>query len=403
LTSKVTFLPPGNDDQGLYQRARWAGGLLSDGDEEAMRRWAQFKPFMEAMDLLLAAIKNDPIQTDPVTLPPARPLISELPDELRGRLEISEDALTWTGTGRYLDQETDAALRSLAGDDDFLNSRNDLLEIILRRRPFVTVVIAESTMPAIPSALDGKLEALTSKQESGDLSIRLTWLGPSDPDQAERSLLQDMAGPANDKTAFQQLVADLLVAIDRPTTFPASRVSMKPVEHRPRPEDLASEFPELAGAIKLEPLSVAWDGPRPNESARQKLDELAAKGDGPFKTGMVTLNSAIDALLKEPVEADIAAADLRGRPSQQELPDELQKQMLIGRAFLKYHGIMTADEAQEYLNEAFFANHQANERALRRLYTASLRGGLENSRLWIKTRRGTAAPGPKNPIDIADL
>ena len=117
---------------------------------------------------------------------------------------------------------------------------------------------------------------------------------------------------------------------------------------------------------------------------------------------MAELIDAVDTLLAEVVEADISAAELHARPTQEELPDELQEQFLIGRALLRYHGIMTAGEAHDYLEEDFFSS-RANRLALKRLYVAGVRGGMENSRLWIKTRRGTAKPGSQNLVGVARL
>jgi hypothetical protein len=91
--------------------------------------------------------------------------------------------------------------------------------------------------------------------------------------------------------------------------------------------------------------------------------------------------------------------DLAMRPAQAALPASLREQLLLGRALIRYHGLMTYDEGQA-LAWLYAGAASADARAIQRLYRATLAKVARASRLYLRTRRANAAPSSLRLLDI---
>ena len=405
-----------------YTGLTWTGLLLTE-QEQILKRWAQIPAFSKAIDALLAELDRTVIEK---RLTPPRPLQEELPEVIRTRLQIGTTQLTWIGPAPTDAQRS--ALASFAGDEDFLNALRQLIAAIDANQ---TVEMApqarrpqQSSLPeiirdrlligtdkltwvgAVPT--DAQRSALTSltgdenfrdalkrlltdikpdksvdmapeRPQQADLpdSIRaqlqigmkqLTWIGPA-PTDAQRSALNSLRGDED----FLMARGRLLGAID--TT---KSVNLVPRPKRPRQNDL----PELLNSqLSIEPTRVEWRGRVYNTAQWQALRSLT--GDEPFTT-------AIQAIVGELNAKQVAIAfDLPIRPQPEDLPDTLRNQLLIGRARIRYHGLMTLDEG---LALQKLCQLQLDKQAIQRLYDSTLNRGLRDRSLSIVARRGSAAP-----------
>jgi hypothetical protein len=137
----------------------------------------------------------------------------------------------------------------------------------------------------------------------------------------------------------------------------------------------------LNSQLTIEPTRVEWRGRVHNTAQLQALQSLT--GDEPFTT-------AIRALVGELNAKQVAIAfDLPVRPQPEDLPDTLRNQLLIGRARIRYHGLMTVDEGHALQK---LCQLQPDRQAIQRLYDSSLNRGLRGRSLSIAARRGSAAP-----------
>jgi hypothetical protein len=125
---------------------------------------------------------------------------------------------------------------------------------------------------------------------------------------------------------------------------------------------------------------VRWTGRLHDPEWRTYLEGLA--GDAPFR-------AAIGQLLQQ-LEAQVVTVPFTVpvRPSQDAL-GTLAGKLLIGRAMLRYHGLMTRAEVAEL--QALFTR-PADRGALVRLYQATQASGMRGRELCIRARRGTARP-----------
>jgi hypothetical protein len=347
-------------------------GPLDDERWAILDGWAQIAAFRAATQAIRAAADAREIERP---LPPARPLPSELPPELRGRLGIEETRLTWQGPAPT-DAER-AALADLVGDTDFLDARMRLLGAIDTRRE---VPLPPEEVPAgqpprrprpedLPPVLQGRLVIGTST---------LAWTPPA-PTDAERAALRALTGDP----AFEAARDALLAAIDADQA-----VTMTAVPRRPRPADVP---PLLAAQLTIEPMRLRWTGQLHNQAQRQALMNL--HGDPPFDAAIASLVAALD------TQAFTVSFDSPVRPAQAQLGPLLSGKLLIGRALLRHHGLLARSEA--VLLAGAFAP-ELDMRAVTRLYRQSQANAHRGRTLKLRARRGAAAPTPFVDLTLLD-
>ncbi|HEX8026469.1 MAG TPA: hypothetical protein VF484_09695, partial [Candidatus Limnocylindrales bacterium] len=427
---------PSDGVTGRYTELRWSGNL-EDADGDALRAWAQVRALADAVAALIGAADERRYEV-PVTA--ARPLDEELPAVLAGRLHIRPDQLAWSGPAPTDGQR--AALLSLDGDEAFLDARSRLLAAIDADRSVpLGPVVPRPSNNNLPNELAGQLDigstqltwtappltdaqraallalvgdrafvaairALIVAVDAGDSSVpvaafvarpaqddlperlraqlvietsALAWTGPA-PDTTQRAALDAIA--ADD--AMLDALAALRLLLDADQAVP-----MAPVPRRPRQTDL----PEwLAAQLEISPRAVAWTGRLRTSAWRVALQQLG--GDPPFVVALEQLVQSVD---RQTIGVPFTVAV---RPSQGTLGALLADKLLLGRAVLRYHGIMTRAEVAQI--QALFTG-TADRRAVVRLYGSTQASGMNGRELRIRARRGTAPPSALVPITTISL
>lgn len=423
-----------------YSGLTWSG-LLFDAQVDILRQWSHLPAFVTAVNQLVS--QRDQI-TLTRTLPPPRPLQSELPDSIRNQLQIDSRQLTWQKPDPTPEQRS--ALEGLTGDDAFLEARNRLLAEI-DRNPDVNLA-ASAFRPAaatLPPNLRDQLQ-ITSN--------RLIWVKPDPNSNQRQSLQQLVSGLEEFLTSLRQLIANLdadrgNAASLSPTAFlpdlqqfPASirdrlsiqndllrweaprptaqqrddlvasngqiqafvnalrqlmraidlnpSVNMEAVPRRPRSSDIPDSLREqLSLQPERQPTVLRWTGRIHNREQLQTLRNL---------DGDVFFTEAINTLINELIDrSDTLPFDLPVRPqtpgipetAENQLPDLIRDRLLIGRVQIRYHGLITVAEGQAL--QTLFSS-RPNQSAIKRLFNTSINRGLQGSQLQVRTRRGSATP-----------
>ncbi|WP_164000171.1 hypothetical protein [Pyxidicoccus caerfyrddinensis] len=345
-----------------YTTLVWKGHLWAEHQLE-IDRWVRVTALADAFARLKEAF-DAAVATRP--LPAARPLAGELPAVLRGRLGITDAKLRWKGPA-----PTDAereALAALAGDAAFLGARTRLLAAIDTDRtvPHLGERPAEDTLPEFVRA---QLRFATGT---------VTWTAPA-PTDAQRAALLAMPGDAQWQGTVRLLLQ--LVDVDQ-------EVDLAPVKRRPRQGDLPDA---LSARLTVEPTAVHWRGPLDDITQREQL--LALDGDAPFVAALQALVADLDArVLQVPFTAPLRPTLDAAHP--------LSARLVIGGAVLRYHGLMTRDEALRL--RALFPRG-AEKAAVERLHKQSHSRGMDDRKLGIRARRGSARPSPIHPLDSRPL
>jgi hypothetical protein len=429
LRSRIVLATEAAGD--TYASLGWAGNL-SDADAAAISRWPRIRSLSDAVASLLAAAEG---ATYRQPLPPARPRPDDLPGALSGRLVIGESTLGWKGPAPTDAERT--ALAALQGDAAFLEALARLLAIVdATRTTYLGPVVERPSQASLPASVTAQLQigadtiawlapAPTAAQRTalvalgGDRAFRaaiqallaaldgaavatvpmspfvprpgqaelppilqtrvtvaadaLQWASPA-PNDAERAALGSLV--ADD--AMVDAVAVLLAALDADQS-----VAMEPVPQRPRQEELPDW---VAGQLQIGSDEIVWTGPLRDPSWRAYL--VAMAGDAPFVAAIHAIVAAIEAQVVTVPFTD----PVRPRPEDLGI---LEGKLLIGRAVLRYHGLMTRDE--EHALEALFSR-TPDQHAVRRLYQSTQESGMRGRELRVRARRGSAAPSALLPI-----
>lgn len=162
--------------------------------------------------------------------------------------------------------------------------------------------------------------------------------------------------------------------------LPIENLSARP---RPRLRPAPSQLPPgLASRLTIEPQRLIWTGRLEDFSQLDLLESLT--GDAAFDSAIVELLQ----FLRTPPRITLTGGAPQ-RPLLDSLPAVLKDQWLIGRAVIRYHGLMTVDEGRDLL--AAYQS-QPDREALQRLFDASIATGLRGTELLIRARRGSAQP-----------
>lgn len=417
-----------------YTALRWSGNL-SDADVDLLEPWPRVLDLASAITALREAAN---VRTFTLPLPPPRPLPSELPPGL-GPLELASSHLGWRGPAPTNAQR--AALLALHGDADFVDARARLLAAIDAERtvPLAAVITrpAQESLPAaltqlrlgadslswdapapttaqrtallaltgdrpFTEAIRALLAVLDAETESsvplppfvprpaqdelmGSLEGRLLlgtdtlrWASPA-PNDAERAALRDLAADE----ALLAALEELLEQLDAD-----HQVAMLSQPARPRQAELPTS---LTTQLTLTPTGLTWTGRVHDASSRDAL--LALPGDAPLVEAIQQLLAQLDAqVIEVPFLSEV-------RPTAAALGD-LGDKLIVGRAALRFHGLMLPAEVPAI--QALFSR-TSDQRAVLRLYGATLASGLRGRELRLRTRRGAAPPSQLHPIPPKSL
>ncbi|MCB0288078.1 MAG: hypothetical protein KDE57_15575, partial [Calditrichaeota bacterium] len=181
-------------------------------------------------------------------------------------------------------------------------------------------------------------------------------------------------------TAFRNAVAQLITNAGEDC---ATAVAVPGLIDRPKQADLPAI---LRDQLTITDNSIQWRGRIANDEQSAALQSL--NGDTPF-------NSVIAEILSEIGGSVAVNFTLPVRPDIAGLDPLLAGKLLIGKAQIRYHGLMTLAEGR-VLQDVF--SRQPDKVAIQRLYDTSHQKGLQGRELLLRARRGSAATGDPVPM-----
>jgi transposase len=209
----------------------------------------------------------------------------------------------------------------------------------------------------------------------------LTWRGAIS-DEQRRTIGRWAQIPMHGAT-FQAL----LDAIDR-----KALVFSDDSARETRPSEVESLIRDLDGrlSVNAESLTATWRGLLLNPEEEAILTALGARTDV-SPTLRQAIQSMLDDLLRPGAspqsEVSVAApADWRPRPRAADLSAGLRSKLLIGNGRIRFYGWMSAAEARSLRQ----GRDKPDRNAIRRLFDASMRAGMDGGHLSIQSRRGSA-------------
>jgi hypothetical protein len=336
-------------DRDALVGARDAGGapLFADADRAALERMYQ------------EGFRGE-LFTRPVAVPAG----------MEDRVEVAESddlALVWSGP---LSGAERGLLRALPGDAEFRAALERLADAVKETEETARVPLVRG-IDRVPAALAGRLTV--ARSDDGATYTGLRWTGPLGDD--DLAALRGWARIAAARAAVDQLAASLDAAVAR---VPLGDGATPP-----------GAIPDLVrDALEIGETELAWRGRL--RSPAQAAALAALEGDESFRAAVQALLAKLDA-----AEAAVTMT-VPVRPAQETLPASLRERLAIGRAALRYHGVMTRADAHALA--ALFAE-PADRAAVGRLYRATLDAGMRGRTLGIRARRGSAAPSPLHPIE----
>jgi hypothetical protein len=334
--------------------------------------------------------------------PPRRPQQSTLDNQgfelIRSQLQIHADQLVWHPEPNPKDdpQRSNRQLEQIhqLQADRFFNDAIAQLSIQISANqeqlganprdsawlePIIVSLSAEP--PPRPKQTDFS-EAIRNQLQIS--SQQLTWIGPT-PTDHQRSDLTALSGDENFGIALNQLIQ----SIDAD-----QGVDLVPQAKRPR------QLPEiLQNQLSLQPTQIIWQG---RLHSKDQLDALnSLQGDDSF-------NRAIRAMVQEvQTQRTTVPFDLAMRPQPEDLAALLGNKLLIGRNYIRYHGLMTVAEGQALQGLCRQTDGSTpsypDRQAIQRLYSMSLNQGWRGRSLELAARRGSARPRSGEPIRTRPL
>lgn len=365
------------------------GYLFDDLKQAIGTALDQERPIVElrdAVDQLFTLIETR-VLTEQARVRPGQ---ADLPDVLRAALIIDEagGSLRWEG-----DAPTDAqqqAAAALAADQAFLDAATQLIGRLRNLNEAVSGAVPPETPPVtVPAALAPRLSLTIDGQ-----AVEVRWAGPV-PSVAERTILAGLW----EGTPFRTFIPDLLGKLDA-----ARRAALPPL---PQAIEAALQglIQALDGQLTVSTdaglTSFRWAGRVRTEAQRDTLRRVLQRLQNPTYRALLPALQAILGVLEGPASVPVA---IPIRPAQVELPAELRGRLLLGRGRIRYHGLMTADEA-ERLRGLYAEGPGAavDVAAIERLYQGSLTRVARFDELYIRARRANAIPSASAPLTIAPL
>jgi hypothetical protein len=303
--------------------------------------------------------------------------LDQIPASLNGKIEFSQSSGNYTGLrwNGFLFDEHEQTLRRWAQIPEFLEAVNSLLQSLDDQE--ISINLPEE----VPSILSGKLQI-----SSNDIA----WLGEA-PNTQQREALQSLGNDASRDQGLRDAVNQLLTIIDAEAA-PKSvvEVSASGIKRRSQLNDLPKL---LQSQLTIEPTKVRWKGRLRSDEQSKALESLT--GDAPLRNAIASIRATLSG-----VKEVTFTTPLPVRPQSETLPEVLQNTLLIGRAIIRYHGLIAVNEAQ--ILQSLFST-KPDKDAIERLYSASAKKGLRDRKLMIRARRGSAVPSEMNELTSQGL
>jgi hypothetical protein len=279
-------------------------------------------------------------------------------------------------------------LDGLLGDTGFMEARAALLAAIATQS--VEQPLADGQAAPTLDSLDPELQkhvALTP----GESMVTLEWIRNLPPNDAERALIAAEVARLTSDDPLGEALAALHAAFNTAPPRPFT-VAMAEPPSRPSNEHLGQGL--LADNLSMTPTSLNWQGLPADAAAYAALGNLATEfGDPAFQQAITTIQTELENLSIR------VTMDIPLRPQQDDL-GALAEQLLLGRAIIRYHGLMTAEEGHAMLD---VFTRSVDRQAIRRLYAAAAGKGLNGRSIFVRARRGNAAPSVLLPITLEEL
>ncbi len=386
----------------------WRGDLPSQEQLDALREIPGDETFQQALGALVnalaiaAAESTESVVIDPIAIAPAPTIaravapqgLDQIPSAIASQVQLSQNQdgsaytqLTWTGP------LTDMAMATL---QDWAQTA-DLVPVVRRLIQGRQELVLSRELPdySLATPLQGRLHLYPHQ---------LVW-SAGILTRPQRRALTDLQAAAAQDTALQEAIAALLATPAE--AFPVVAIAAPGLHPRPQPqqlpdllrvEGLANQFADqlpdfipageastlLTHQLVIQPDRVSWLGPVHHQ---EQLDALAQiPGDTAFKAAIADLHAQLSQQ-ESTLPFDTPSPQ---RPFPSNLPDSLQAKLLLGRAQIRYHGLMTVAERQALRN--LVAPLPPDQQAIQRLFQQSL--DLQGNQLQIRARRGSAQPSP---------
>ncbi|HEY9815213.1 MAG TPA: hypothetical protein V6D20_05335 [Candidatus Obscuribacterales bacterium] len=390
-----------DSDQGTLT---WVGARPTAAQQELLRELEGDAAFQQALGRLVNAIAatadtnldlSVPMEPEPSYATAIAPQgLDQVPQAIAAQVSIAvnnqrvQTDLIWTGP------LTDAAITTLE-DWAQISAMMIAVQALISERDRQRIVVS---LPSdrLPASLRNVLHIHPGE---------LVWTGgiPSDDQRAALSQLQtdsDHNPPL--QTALDRLLSTPdarfpVVAIAAPQLQPRPRLDQRPdilraddLVRRFMPNSPPSNISEtqvatlLAHQLVIQHNSLVWLGRVHHLDQLQALQNLP--GDPAFREAIAQLHAQLSTKVST---IAFLGPRLPQRPQQDELPAGLRDKLLLGRAQLRYHGLMTLDEGRQ-LRSQFTT--QPDQASIQRLYDQSMDTGLRGNELLIRARRGNARP-----------
>jgi hypothetical protein len=357
--------------EGLVDDRQQADLLTLPGD-------LAFRAGIQELITLAAAASLETIIRVPVSLPPdLRP--GELP--IVYQLKKDEQARRYTGLTRLgaplPEDEEIALLRRWAARTPELVAAAEALLRKIDTETFVKVDIPPDNIAQedLPTLLQKKMKV------DGRF---ISWLGDEQPDDGEAEAILAIRASQNAEQTLRKLIELGADAVN-------ATLEMEAAARFPRRSALPHS---LQDHLLVTPVAITWRGGKPTNEQAEELNRLIDEilfGDE-FAAQLIDL---LDRIVQDARELVSIPLDIAMRPEQDDLPESLTAQLLLGRLPLIIDNPLTSQMAIEV---AGIFLHAPEKASIYRMATESLRRILHGRTLELRTRRGSAMPSNRIPI-----
>ncbi|MGB3519213.1 MAG: hypothetical protein WBA43_22370 [Elainellaceae cyanobacterium] len=391
----------------------WLGARPTAAQQDELRELKGDAAFQQALGRLVNAIAatadanldlSVPMEPEPDYATAIAPQgLDQVPQAIASQVSIAvnnqrvQTDLIWTGP------LTDAAVTTLQ-DWAQISAMMTAVQALISQRDRQRIVVS------LPSDRPSELRNVLHIHPG-----ELVWTGGL-PSDEQRAALRQLQAESDHNPPLQTALGSLLSTPD--ADFPVVAIAAPQLQPRPRldqrpdilrADDLVRRFMPnsppnnlseaqvatlLAHQLVIQPTSLVWLGRVHHLDQLQALQNLP--GDPAFREAIAQLH----AQLSTKVSTIALETRLPQRPQQDELPAGLRDKLLLGRAQLRYHGLMTLDEGRQIQRHVTTPPDQAS---IQRLYDQSMDTGLRGNELLIRARRGSARPSDMYPLKPRSL
>lgn len=379
---------------------KWTG-LMSSQDEDKLRALKGDTDFQNDQDLVEGVYELIKKVRSSITVEAAPLGLDQKPRLVKDQIHFGFDdeitpkaykKLIWTGL--LFDNHAQLLRRWAQPFPAFALAVDQLLADLDNKITKEDITAARPLPEELPEILRTRLQISANQ---------LAWIGTA-PNSDDLTALDGLKGDEK----FVKARNDLLDALAQPDASKGCvvAVEMDSEVRRPRQGDLPAILQTqltIQDTQVIQDAQVIWTGRIHNEEQLAALKDL--QGDEPFDQVIEEIINTLTTDKEIVKEFDLPVPV---RQSIDDLPPEqrdiLKDKLLIGRALIRYHGLMTIAEGEQ-LQKLFNSStdKHADKHTIQRLYDASMNKGLGGKGLKIRARRGSATPSALNKIEVKTL